>query len=87
MGSETFFLQKGSGSFSGEGRFQPSANLRKNLKISYDPDGEIQVKGQLDLFEPGRSYQTVFEGSLADQKLATKWEEGDLMVVEFERLP
>jgi len=80
-------LQKGSGSFSGERGFQPSANLRNKLKITYEPNGEIQVKGQLDLFEPGRSFETVFQGSLLDQKLETIWEEGDLMVIEFERIP
>jgi len=87
MGSEIFTLQKGSGSFSGERGFQPSANLRNKLKITYEPNGEIQVKGQLDLFEPGRSFETVFQGSLLDQKLETIWEEGDLMVIEFERIP
>lgn len=87
MGAETFTLEKGTGSFSGKGSFQPSANLRKDLTISYEPNGEIQVKGQLDLFEPGLSFETVFEGTLADQKLEAIWEQGDLMVVEFEKLP
>lgn len=87
MGSETFTLQKGSGSFSGEAGFQPSANLIKKKRIIYEPNGEIQVRGQLDLFEHGRSFETIFVGRLADKKLATKWEEGDLMVVEFGRLP
>lgn len=87
MGSETFTLREGVGTFVGEGSFQPSASLRKKLKIKYEPNGEIQIKGQLDLFEPGRSFETVFQGSLVDQKLETIWEEGDLMVVEFKRIP
>jgi len=87
MGSETFTLREGVGTFAGEGSLQPSASLRKKLKITYQPDGEIQIKGQLDLFEPGRSFETVFQGSLVDQKLETIWKEGDLMVVEFKRIP
>jgi hypothetical protein len=83
MGSEALTLKKGIGSFSGTGQFQPSANLRKDLKVTYEPDGEVQVKGKLDLFEPSRSYVTVFNGSLNDQSLQTSWEEGDLMVIKF----
>ena len=83
MGSETFTLKKGVGSFSGEGSFQPSADLREKLKITYEPGGEIQVKGQLDLFERGRSYETIFSGNINDQSLQTRWKEGDLMVVKF----
>ncbi len=86
MGSETFSLEKGRGSFSGEGAFQPSANLRKELEIRYKPNGEFQIKGQLDLFEPGRSFDTYFKGNLKDQKLETIWEEGDLIVVKFRKL-
>lgn len=66
MGSETFTLKKSVGSFSGEGNFQPSADLRKKLKINYKPCAEIQVKGKLDLFERGRSYETRFNGNIND---------------------
>ena len=86
MGSETLALEKGVGSLSGKGTFQPSAYLRKELKIRYKPNGEVQIKGQLDLFEPGRSFETYFKGNLKDQKLETIWEEGDLIVVKFQKM-
>lgn len=85
MGSEALSLQKGVGLLGGTGRFQPSSNLRQALKITYEPNGDMQVKGQLDLFEPGRSYETVFDGNLADGVLETFWQEGDLMVIKLSK--
>lgn len=86
MGAETLSLKAGPGVFQGKKGFQPSANLRENLSISYELDGSVQIKGHLDLFDAGRSYETTFIGNLAEGSLETQWEEGDLMVLKLEAI-
>ena len=83
MGSETLILKDGDGAFNGNGSFQPSADLRKKLDVNYEPSGDIIIKGRLDLFAPGKSYETVFEGNIVDGELETYWQEGDLMVMKL----
>ena len=85
MGSEILNLEKGEGYFSGTNGFQPSSELRKLLKVEYEPNGDVRIKGQLDLFDPGRSYDTVFEGNLTNGVLQPYWKEGDLIVVELSK--
>ena len=84
QGSETLILDKCVGEFEGVESFQPSKELRKNLQVSFKPDGQITISGNLDLWEVGYSYPTVLKGDLNSGEISDFWWNGkDLIKIEI----
>jgi len=84
QGSETLILDGCVGEFEGVENFQPSKELRKNLQVSYKPDGQITISGNLDLWEVGYSYPTVLKGDLNSGEISDFWWNGkDLIKIEI----
>ncbi len=86
QGSEKLLIENCIGTFLGSENFQPSKELRKNLSVSLKSNGTLTISGDLDLFDPGRSYYTLLEGNIKDGKISGQWEEGDLIVIEITKL-
>ena len=83
QGSEKLVIENCIGKFEGLKNFQPSAELRENLEVTLKSDGHLEIKGDLDLFEPGRSYFTFLEGNVSSGEISGVWEEGDLIKIEL----
>ena len=83
QGSEKLVIENCIGKFEGVKNFQPSAELRENLEVTLKSDGHIEISGDLDLFEPGRSYFTSLEGNVSSGEISGVWEEGDLIKIEL----
>ena len=83
QGSEKLVIENCIGKFEGVKNFQPSAELRENLEVTLKSDGYLEIRGDLDLFEPGRSYFTSLEGNVSSGEIAGVWEEGDLIKIEL----
>ena len=86
QGSEKLLIENCIGTFLGLENFQPSKELRKNLSVFLKSNGNLTISGDLDLFDPGRSYYTLLEGNIKDGKISGQWEEGDLIVIEITKL-
>ena len=87
QGSETLILDGCVGEFEGVESFQPSKELRKNLHVSYKPDGQITISGNLDLWEVGYSYPTVLKGDLNSGEISDFWWNGkDLIKIEITKV-
>ena len=87
QGSEKLVIENCIGKFEGVKNFQPSAELRENLEVTLKSDGHIDIRGDLDLFEPGRSYFTTLEGNVSSGEIAGVWEEGDLIKIKLSKKP
>ena len=87
QGSEKLVIENCIGKFEGVKNFQPSAELRENLEVALKSDGHIEIRGDLDLFEPGRSYFTSLEGNVSSGEIAGVWEEGDLIKIKLSKKP
>ena len=87
QGSEKLVIENCIGKFEGVKNFQPSAELRENLEVTLKSDGHIDIRGDLDLFEPGRSYFTSLEGNVSSGEIAGVWEEGDLIKIKLSKKP
>ena len=87
QGSEKLVIENCIGKFEGVKNFQPSAELRENLEVTLKSDGHIEIRGDLDLFEPGRSYFTSLEGNVSSGEIAGVWEEGDLIKIKLSKKP
>ena len=83
QGSETLILDGCVGEFEGVESFQPSKELRKNLQVSYKPNGQITVYGNLDLWEVGYSYPTLLKGDVNSGEISGILAEGDLIKIEI----
>ena len=87
QGSEKFIIENCIGVFEGYLNFQPSKELRKNLEVTLKSDGHLEVKGQLDLFEPGgQSYFTVLKGNINSGEVSGLWNQGDLIEIKINKL-
>jgi len=83
QGSEKLVIENCIGKFEGVKNFQPSPELRENLEVTLKSDGHVEVIGDLDLFEPGRSYYTLLEGNINAGEISGYWEEGDLITIKL----
>ena len=87
QGSESLILDGCVGEFEGVESFQPSKELRKNLQVSFKPDGQITISGNLDLWEVGYSYPTVLKGDLNSGEISDFWWNGkDLIKIEITKV-
>ena len=87
QGSEKLVIENCIGKFEGVESFQPSRELRENLEVTLKSDGHLELKGDLDLFEPGRSYFTSLEGNISSGEISGLWEEGDLIKIKLSKKP
>ena len=85
QGSEKLVIENCIGKFEGVESFQPSRELRENLEVTLKSDGHLELKGDLDLFEPGRSYFTSLEGNISSGEISGLWEEGDLIKIKLSK--
>jgi hypothetical protein len=83
MGSERLTFDKCVGKFDGVENFQPAKELRKNLQVTLKTNGQITISGHIDLWDVGRSYNTVLEGNINSGEVSGIWEEGDLIKIEI----
>jgi hypothetical protein len=83
MGSERLTFDKCAGKFDGVENFQPAKELRKSLQVTLKTNGQITISGHIDLWEVGRSYNTVLEGNINSGEVSGIWEEGDLIKIEI----
>jgi len=83
QGSEKLIIANCIGKFEGVKNFQPSGELRENLEVTLKSDGYLEIKGDLDLFEAGRSYYTFLEGNITIGEISGYWEEGDLITIQL----
>jgi len=85
QGSEKLVIENCIGKFEGVESFQPSKELRENLEVTLKSDGHLEIKGDLDLFEPGRSYFTFLDGNISSGEISGVWEEGDLIKIKLSK--
>mgnify|MGYP004003093163 FL=1 len=84
QGLEALILENCSGVFEGKSSFQPSKNLRKDLNITFEPNGSILVSGELDLFEKGDARKTELKGDINSGEISGIWGSGDLIKIQIE---
>jgi hypothetical protein len=82
-------LSNGIGVFEGnEANKQPSADLRKELSVQYNANGEIIILGRIDLFEKVDVKQWYASGKIHPTEkisLKTVWGFGDIIELEIEK--
>jgi len=60
---------------------------KNNLYVSYKPNGQITISGNLDLWEVGYSYPTVLKGDLNSGEISDFWWNGkDLIKIEITKV-
>ena len=84
QGLEVLNLENCSGVFEGKKSFQPSKDLRKDLNITFEPNGFIVVSGELDLFEKGDARKTELKGDINSGEISGIWGTGDLIKIQIE---
>ena len=84
QGLETLNLENCSGVFEGKESFQPSKNLRKDLNITFEPNGSILILGELDLFDKGDARKTELKGDINSGEISGIWGYGDLIKIKIE---
>ena len=84
QGLEALILENCSGVFEGKSSFQPSKNFRKDLNITFEPNGSILVSGELDLFEKGDARKTELKGDINSGEISGIWGTGDLIKIKIE---
>ena len=84
-GSEKLIIENCIGTFEALENFQPSKELRKNLKVTLRSDGEIEVNGDLDFADPGFNIQfTTLTGNIINGTVSGYWTEGSKMILELD---
>jgi hypothetical protein len=86
---DTLTLSNGIGVFEGnEPNKQPSSELRKELSVQYNANGEIIILGRIDLLEKVDVKQWYASGKISPMKkskLKTIWGFGDIIELEIEK--
>ena len=86
-GSEKLIIENCIGTFDALENFQPSKELRKNLKVSLRSNGEIEVNGDLDFADPGFNIQfTTLKGNIINGTVSGYWTEGSKIILELDIL-
>ena len=86
---DELILKNGVGVFSGlDTKMQPSFNLRQNLRVQYNINGEIIILGDLDLFEKNYIKQFYASGKILPKKettITSVWGMGDIFTLKIEK--
>ena len=69
-GVEKLILDKCEGQFEGVNEFQPSKDLRKKLKISYQENGLLKASGKLDFAEPNIATRIELSGDIKSGQIS-----------------
>ena len=84
-GSEKLIIENCIGTFDALENFQPSKELRKNLKVSLSSDGQIEVNGDLDFADPGFNIQfTTLKGNIINGTVSGYWTEGSKIILKLD---
>jgi hypothetical protein len=86
-GAEKLTLNKCQGKFEGIGDFQPSKDLRKDLKIMFEENGLIKVSGVLDFASQEDPRNIELKGSINSGKINGFYGSGSQIIVEFSKKP
>ena len=86
-GAEKLTLNKCQGKFEGIGDFQPSKDLRKDLKIRFEENGLIKVSGVLDFASQEDPRNIELKGSINSGKINGFYGSGSQIIVEFSKKP
>ena len=86
---DTLTMHDGAGEFSGnEEEKQPSSELRKELSVQYNANGEIVILGKIDLMEKEDVKQWYATGKIHPTEktmIRTVWGFGDIIELEIEK--
>ena len=84
-GSEKLIIENCIGTFEALENFQPSKELRKNLKVTLRSDGQIEVNGDLDFADPGYNIRfTTLKGNIINGTVSGYWTEGSKIILELD---
>ena len=84
-GSEKLIIENCIGTFEALENFQPSRELRKNLKVTLRSDGQIEVNGDLDFADPGNNIRfTTLKGNIINGTVSGYWTEGSKIILELD---
>ena len=84
-GSEKLIIENCIGTFEALENFQPSKELRKNLKVTLRSDGQIEVNGDLDFADPGYNIRfTNLKGNIINGTVSGYWTEGSKIILELD---
>ncbi len=84
-GSEKLIIENCIGTFEALENFQPSRELRKNLKVTLRSDGQIEVNGDLDFADPGYNIRfTTLKGNIINGTVLGYWTEGSKIILKLD---
>ena len=84
-GSEKLIIENCIGTFEALENFQPSKELRKNLKVTLRSDGQIEVNGDLDFADPGYNIRfTTLKGNIINGNVSGYWTEGSKIILKLD---
>ena len=84
-GSEKLIIENCIGTFEALENFQPSKELRKNLKVTLRSDGQIEVNGDLDFADPGYNIRfTTLKGNIINGTVSGYWTEGSKIILKLD---
>ena len=84
-GSEKLIIENCIGTFEALENFQPSRELRKNLKVTLRSDGQIEVNGDLDFADPGYNIRfTTLKGNIINGTVSGYWTEGSKIILKLD---
>ena len=85
VGSEPFILDQCEGEFEGIKQFdpRPTPSVRKKLIVKYQSNGEISIKGGLNLYDIDELKYTELYGNIHDGEISGVWGVGDRIKIEL----
>jgi len=85
VGSEPLILDQCEGEFEGIKQFEPrpTPSVRKNLIVKYQLNGEISIKGDLNLYDIDDLRYTELYGNINDGEISGVWGLGNRIKIEL----
>ncbi len=85
VGSEPLILDQCEGQFEGIKQFdpRPTPSVRKKLIVKYQSNGDISIKGDLNLYDIDDLRYTVLYGNINDGEISGIWGVGDRLKIEL----
>ena len=85
VGSEPFILDQCEGEFEGIKQFdpRPTPAVRKKLIVKYQSNGDISIKGDLNLYDIDDLRYTELYGNINDGEISGVWGFGDRLKIEL----
>ncbi|WP_435189078.1 hypothetical protein ACMAZA_00480 [Pseudothioglobus sp. nBUS_23] len=89
VGSEPLILDQCEGEFEGLKQFdpRPTPAVRKKLIVKYQSNGDISIKGDLNLYTIDDLRYTELYGNINDGEISGVWGFGNRLKIEFSKKP